>query len=182
MNTPSIYKDPEVVVQELLSLQLKERMKFERCISALSYCGLDPDELKAEIVVRTLGGTRKCPANVATSVFAIQTARSIADDAYRKTSKMKDTFVQIESEDDIPVANTRDPEQILMQSQERENLKQFIKSLFTDDEQALDYINRRLDGDDKSEIMQDTKLDDKQFETIRRRVMRRLQNPKIKEK
>ena len=74
-DTPSEYKDPEEVIQELLDLNLEDRLRFEKCCSALSYCGLDPDELENELVLRTLDGRRRCPAQVETAAYAIPSCK-----------------------------------------------------------------------------------------------------------
>ena len=83
-------------------------------------------------------------------------------------------LVFVESEDEYPSIDLNDPEKLLINGQEREKFKQNIIEQFVDCPNSLAYINQRLNGSSKSEIMREIKINSTEFETIRRKVMRRL--------
>ncbi len=168
------FKDPEVIVKELTDLNIEDRFRFEKCLTALSYCGFELDELKSELFLRILRGTRRCPINVSSVAFAVQTAKSIAHQANKQKIIENDIIVSFESEDEYPSSNLSDPEKLLISRQEREKLKRNIIEQFADCSDSLTYINKRLDGGSKSAIMDEMNIDDMQFETKRKKVMRRL--------
>ena len=168
------FKKPETIVYELLNLISEDRIRLEKSLTALSYCGLEEDELKSEIVVRVLDGKRKCPSDVPTIAFLIQAARSIADEFYERYVVKVEKFVSIDSECELPDTNILNPEEALIKWENEEDLAKYLREIFANDEEALNYIGKRFEGETKSEIMASMKLNDNQFEAIRRRVARKI--------
>ena len=102
-----------------------------------------------------------------------QVVRSIANESYGQSSNEDDLLVRVDTYDDVPLSDTANPEQFLIASQEKEGLKERVRQVFSDDRKALNYINRRLDGDSKSDIMEALNLTDTQFETIKKKSFKK---------
>ena len=168
------FKKPESIVDELLNPSMEDRARLQKSFKSLSYCGLEPDEFKSEIVMRVLEGKRKCPSDVPTIAFLTQTARSIADEFYGRYVIKAEKFVPIESECEFTDTNNLNQEESLIKRENEEERIKYIREKFANDEEASTYINKRLDAETKSEIMAAMKLNDKQFEAIRRRVARKI--------
>jgi len=140
------------------------------------------DELVQEAIYRALKekGGRKCPRDVPFLKFLANVMRSVAS-ADRKTTAIDpitqaDRSASITTEDQasrVPDGR-KTPEDVLIDADEYEKCVKSLQDLFVDDSECLLIVMGDLDGLQAEEVREMGGMDEKTWNTARRRMRRKI--------
>lgn len=136
------------------------------------------DELVQEAILRTLNGDRKWKKEMDTIPFLYSAMRSIAHAGFKKKSpENKKASVVNENGDDMEITDTLPlAEANLIQQEESADIKEKVEKIFAifeNDEEATLLLIGVMDGLSVSEIKDQMKLSETQYESIRKRIRRK---------
>ena len=157
---------------DLLRLEQLARLR------AIGLHAVDWQDLLNEAIVRTLGGSRRCPRDVPLVVFLHQTMRSIASDHWRRLEKPVVIAASELGTDpatgDLAMDNAADPgSSPECQAAAAETLAR-IEEVFRHDGNALKVMAGMAIGMSPQEIQQETGMNKTQYASTQRRIRRRL--------
>ena len=175
-----IYKAPadfRQAVEDLTDVDWTRLRKIARCQSI----GMEFEDLLQEAIELGIKGTRSWPAHVDIFRFIAETMRSIDQNARAKAKRRSNLSVVPRHGEQIDLADIADgtptPEDEVLRKAEYE----ISCSLFENDAQGLEFIEARLAGFDKSDIMALLGVDGAAYDTISRRVRRTVERRSRKE-
>lgn len=152
--------------------------KMGRVFALRAGCELRP--LLNDAIASTLSGARKCPRDMPMLQFLVGVIRSRA--SARKESRVRSPeMVALDAEGPVGLlvhetvpSHERDPEEVCAAEEEIGLRKAALEELFAGDEPATLFLWALLEGLEKEEIMTMNNLDETAYDTIRRRVRRRI--------
>jgi DNA-directed RNA polymerase specialized sigma24 family protein len=163
-----------VALQELTDTDSLRLKMIARCYAAR--CPMDENDLMQEAFLRALSGERKCPRGVPLIAFLAETMRSIASNERRKGKFIRLLEPSEENPSDNPILSYPDgrpsPEKIAAAEQEVET----IFKLFADDEDVGMLLMGITEDYDPDEICDLNEWSRTNYDTVRRRMRRKLNN------
>lgn len=129
---------------------------------------------------------KKCPKNVDIFRFFDMAIRNVISNEFKKLKRRRDRYplavddesgATYEPPDDAPSI-----EEKLIDDEERQKRKQAIFDLFKDDDIALLLVEGMMEGMKRRDLMELTGLDDKAYDSKRRKIKRRLNKAFSKDK
>jgi DNA-directed RNA polymerase specialized sigma24 family protein len=176
-------KEIEAAIAALTPLDKKKLMISARYWAR--YCRLDgteisPEDLYQESLIKTLEGERGWPKNRVK--FLKQLIRGMESVARHHRARLKAESAAEENAralDPIPIRQglsapqplpTSDAESMLAAKQDLEKLRDF----FGDDEEGFKAVVCRANGFSQDEILDELNIDEKGWETVRKRIQRKL--------
>jgi DNA-directed RNA polymerase specialized sigma24 family protein len=142
------------------------------------------DDLLNEAMARVLESTRHWPQDVAFTTFLRNAMRSIAEESRRQRDESLvavEADLLVDEEDEGPVAGAADdrpsPEAFLIEASDRDRDRKIlaeIEALFADDEDALAVVMGLSEGRSAKEIQELFGIDEKRYDTTRRRMRRAI--------
>ncbi|UOF02883.1 sigma-70 RNA polymerase sigma factor region 4 domain-containing protein [Bdellovibrio reynosensis] len=168
--TPQSYASSEEVEFAVRALTPGDRKKL--LLSArfwwrkfgLHYSELQPEDLLQEAVCRALSGDRKWPKHVSFIKFISQTIKSIA--GHHRTSRES----ELDRINQKITDGSSDQDSKIDAAAEVEKIRIF----FGEDTQGFEVLKLKAEGLDGVEIMEALELDEKEWETVRKRVQRKV--------
>ena len=166
---------PDQVTVKLRAVDAETSLRIERFLVNLSYAGMDAGDISNEVWAQIYEGRRKCPVDVDPMAFFHESARSIVSQQYGKETRLREGMARMQADPSMlqPLAPP-DPETVLIDMERQEQLTNWVYDKFSNDDDALLYLEMRLHGQTSTEIKIATGWDDTKFETIRRRVARHV--------
>ena len=140
-------------------------------------CGAD--DLVHDAIMQALDGTRRCPRDVPVIVFLIGAMQSRASSlrGRAKTSPV-DVILDATGTDGrplfTPASTARNVEDWRLAKEDYDARVTALEALYADDELALLFLMADLDETPKEEIMAMNNLDRKGYDTVRRRMRRKM--------
>jgi hypothetical protein len=144
--------------------------------AALSFVygtGWDSDDLWQEAVLRTLQGTRKCPAEVDLIKHLIDTMSSVAD-GERKKPHRSNVHLPTSQPDTEGSVDPASPDWNVEDEHDYQTQRNEILAIFDDDPVARDLVEGIMSGFDTTELKELTGLTDTGYATKRTLIRRRL--------
>ncbi|MCM0754228.1 hypothetical protein M7784_03080 [Desulfovibrio aminophilus] len=168
---------PEEFDQQLQGLSQADNHRLMK-IAAIyaTQCDFSPDELLQEAVTRALEGRRHCPRDVRAVPFLAEVMRSIRADA-NKAAGRKPALVSLASLTEAgydPPAPSATPEELWHSKHRFKDLWDEIRTIFHDDELAIDILEYVAAGYEGGEIQKDLRLDKTTYESKRKFIRRRI--------
>lgn len=152
--------------------------KAARFLSAINGLG-DDVELLQEALVRAFEGRRKCRRDLPIVIFIVGAMRSIANAASKSARRSPvDRFVSVTEDFDDAADSTPHAEGVDYVTPEREevarNLLQKIQEMFKDDEESQMMLYAIGEGFKGEGLREELGLTDREENTIRTRISRKL--------
>jgi DNA-directed RNA polymerase specialized sigma24 family protein len=140
---------------------------------------LSGDDLIQEAILAALVGRRKCPREVAVVKFLINAMRSIASAAREaeRTAGIDYTLDATGTDGKpvvIPTGIEPDAETVRLRAEDVELRMAELHELFDDDDEAMLVILGLLEGQTKEDIMSTYDFVETAYDTIRRRIRRKM--------
>lgn len=168
-----------IEVTERLTLLMETPASLKRLHlygGRLAYCGLKPEDLLQEALVRLLSGERRWPIGIDVVQVVSGAMQSIASAAYRKSRQIPVLQLVPSHGDGEEIEydgiETVTPEQVLADKQDLEA----VKALFNADEVAAAVLDGVAAGFEGAELCELASIDSAQLATVRKRISRRLQS------
>lgn len=177
---PRDIRDLAEIRKRIDGLTGAEALKLEQIARRfVAHC--DVGDLVQEAFSRIVDGSRNWPTDVEFLPFIAQVMRSIASSDRRKADRRPELRVVPQHGEQLTfdsVADTKGtPEDIVAEWDELAAAKE----LFADDDTAMTYIDAIVVGFRRSEIMELCDLDATGYETVTRRIKRRLEKRPLKD-
>jgi len=137
------------------------------------------DDLVHDAVMQALDGTRRCPRDVPVIVFLIRAMQSRASSlrGRAKTSPVE-LILDATGTDGrplfTPASTDRNVEEWRLAKEDFDARVAALEALYADDELALLFLMADMDETPKEEIMAMNNLDRKGYDTVRRRMRRKM--------
>lgn len=168
--------------EALTKLTDAELLRLKR-IAQLRASGLEIEwgDLLNEAIARSLSGTRAWPVDVPFMAFLVQTMRSIANEYWRQ---MNESVVALSADltadsdlDAFVGVDSKSPERQVV----AERTLRDIEDLFRNDSDALGVLRGMALGMTAEEIRHSSGLDQRQYETVQKRIRRGITRAFAKE-
>lgn len=171
-------EDARQAIEGLSDADLLRAEKMGRIFALRAGCEVRP--LLNDAIASTLSGDRKCPCNMPMLQFLVGVMRSKAS-ARKETQSRRPEMVALDATSSIGLlahetvpSSERDPEEVCAAQEEFSLRTAALEELFAGDEPAMLFVWARLEGLEKEEIMTMNNLDETAYDTICRRVRRRI--------
>jgi DNA-directed RNA polymerase specialized sigma24 family protein len=166
--------------ERLQTLSQGDALQLRKASMYLSHGGArSPLDLRQEAFKRTLAGSRKCPRDIPIATFLFGVMRSIASADRKFLGRLPE--LSVVPKDDLAAAKTFEfadprlsPEDLAIRDQEIIELKRRILDLFQDDLVAQTLAEGIMEGMEGKELKAFVGLSEKEFDTKRRFVRRRI--------
>lgn len=168
------------VTERLRSLTGADALLIKRASVYLSFgCVRSPQDLRQEAFKRALAGSRKCPRHLTTPTFIYGVMRSIASADRKALGRARElSVVPKENSGSATILDGIDPrlspEDLTIKSQDFIEIKKRILGLFEDDLVAQTLAEGMIDEMEGKELRAFVGLSEKDFDTKRRLVRRRI--------
>lgn len=190
MVSPHDKKSPALKSRECFSVnELREKLNVEYSKNRLqllkmatSYCRklkkIEPEDLINETYKRFLEGKRQWKKGSNFFQTFKGAMQSIADQEYQNEKKtVSESRIKNDKEYSIYESTpdeTQNQEEEIIHKQEQENFKKISHNLLLDDEVAQNLLDLYLEGYTRKEIMEKLHINDRQYNTIYKKVHRRI--------
>jgi DNA-directed RNA polymerase specialized sigma24 family protein len=144
--------------------------------AALHFCGrrgIDWEDLQNEALARALEGQRKCPKNVPVVTFLRNVIRSVASQLDGHAS-LSDELVEAQQETAAGAVPLTEPADPVASTMDATSLLEGAAAVFDDDEVARKLFEGIVDGIEGQKLRESLGLSQKEFDSKRRFVRRRL--------
>lgn len=175
-----IYKPPAAfrrAVEDLTDVDWARLRKIARCQSV----GMEFEDLLQEAIERGIKGTRSWPEDVDIFRFVAEAMRSVDQSARANAKRRSSLSIVPRHGEKIDLTDIADgmatPEDEVLRRAEY----QISCSLFGNDAQALEFMEARVAGFEKSDVMVLLGIDGAAYDTISRRVRRTVERRSRKE-
>jgi DNA-directed RNA polymerase specialized sigma24 family protein len=142
-------------------------------------CGIAADDLLQETVLKSLAGKRICPRHVPVPAFLCNAMRSLACAAHKKSqaNPTEEALARSSEEEDLSgtiVSSDPGPEEQVLSKDDVNRFVNELDALFADDPDAQLVLAGLCQEMTREEIQADCELSDTAYETIRKRIRRKL--------
>lgn len=177
---PKDVRDLDEVRERVAGLTGIEALKLEQIARRFVAPG-DAGDLMQEAFSRILEGARNWPSDLEFLPFMVQVMRSIASTERRKANRRPELRAVPQHGEQLAFDAVADPkgtpDEIIGEWDELSA----ARALFADDETATTYIDAIVAGFRRPEIMELCDLDANGYDTVTRRIKRRLEKRSLKD-
>ncbi|SDA86125.1 sigma factor [Sinorhizobium sp. NFACC03] len=177
---PKDVRDLDEVRERIEGLTGVEALKLEQ-IARRFVAPCDAGDLVQEAFSRIIEGTRNWPADLEFLPFMVQVMRSIASTDRRKADRRPELRVVPQHGEQLTFDTVADPKSTPEEIVGEWDELAAAKELFADDDIATTYIDAIVAGFRRSEIMELCDLDANGYDTVTRRIKRRLEKRSLKD-
>jgi len=154
-------------------------LRLERAAARLADGrGIEADDLLHDAVVKSLNGDRNCPRDVSVAVFLFNAMKSLANSALKKKQRSKqDEHTDVYDDgmgDENPDSHEQSAEDSVLSAEAARQLTEEMSEVFTEDEDAQLVLMGLCQEMSPDEIQADCNLSKTDYNTIRRRIRRKL--------
>lgn len=177
---PKDVRDLDEVRKRIDGLTGAEALKLEQ-IARRFVAPCDAADLMQEAFSRILEGSRNWPADLEFLPFMVQVMRSIASTERRKADRRPELHVVPRHGEQLTFDAVADPNGTPEDMIGEWDELAAAKELFANDDTATTYIDAIIAGFRRPEIMELCDLDSNGYDTVTRRIKRKLERRSLKD-
>ena len=164
---------------EIESFDSATQLRLERAAARLSDGrGIEADDLLHDAVVKSLNGDRVCPQEVPVAIFLYNVMKSLASSALKKKRRSKPDENSDVSNDGMkesnPDSHQESAEDTVLSTEAANLLINDMIDLFAEDDDAQLVLMGLCQEMTREEIMADCNLSNTDYNSVRRRIRRKL--------